>query len=129
MSYTAIVSVENGKITKYAEFETEQEANAHVNQYGGFVYNGAFQGHLEVGLDNSVSVNQVWADEEMGVLVRQIRDDILLSEVDPIVSNPLRWADMTIAEQNAWAQYRTDLLNVPQQSGFPHDITWPTKPE
>ena len=33
--------------------------------------------------------------------VRYLRDQKLKSEVDPIVSNPLRWADMTTAEQNA----------------------------
>ena len=61
--------------------------------------------------------------------IRGIRDYILTQEVDPIVSNPLRWADMTTSEQNAWSQYRTDLLNITDQSGFPHNVTWPTKPE
>ena len=60
--------------------------------------------------------------------VRYLRDQKLKSEVDPIVSNPLRWADMTTAEQNAWSQYRTDLLNITDQAGFPHNVTWPTKP-
>jgi hypothetical protein len=53
----------------------------------------------------------------------------LLVEVDAMVSNPLRWADMTTEQQSLWTQYRTDLLNVPQQFGFPHGVTWPTKPE
>jgi len=56
------------------------------------------------------------------------RDMLLETEVDPIVSNPLRWADMTTEQQNAWSQYRTDLLNITDQAGFPHSITWPTKP-
>ena len=61
--------------------------------------------------------------------VRGMRGYILAHEVDPIVSNPLRWNDFTDGQRAAWAQYRTDLLNVPQQEGFPHDVTWPTKPE
>lgn len=61
--------------------------------------------------------------------VRAERDWLLQNEVDPIVSNPLRWADMTTEQQNAWSQYRTDLLNITDQSGFPHSVTWPTKPE
>ena len=61
--------------------------------------------------------------------VRAERDHRLVTEVDPIVSNALRWADLTTAKQAEWTQYRTDLLNVPDQAGFPHDITWPTKPE
>ena len=32
-------------------------------------------------------------------------------------------------DQAAWAAYRSLLRDVPQQSGFPADITWPTKPE
>ena len=76
-----------------------------------------------------VAPTQAELDATAAAEVRGQRDNVLETEVDPIVSNPLRWADMTIAEQNAWAQYRTDLLNIPQQSGFPHDITWPTKPE
>jgi hypothetical protein len=61
--------------------------------------------------------------------VRYERDQRLVSEVDPIVSNALRWADLTTEKQNEWTQYRTDLLNVPQQAGFPNTINWPTKPE
>ena len=60
--------------------------------------------------------------------VRAERDRILTTVVDPLVSNPLRWADLTEAKQTEWSQYRTDLLNVPQQSDFPNTITWPTEP-
>ena len=60
---------------------------------------------------------------------RAIRDNKLRTEVDPIVSNPLRWADLGAARQTAWAAYRRALLDVPQQAGFPHNILWPTKPE
>ena len=68
-------------------------------------------------------------DAKIAANVRHVRNLRLEQEVDPIVSNPLRWAEMTSEEQNTWSQYRTDLLNVPQQSGFPHDVTFPTKPE
>lgn len=67
-------------------------------------------------------------DAEAAMQVRSLRDMFLATEVDPIVSNPLRWADMTTEQQNAWSQYRTDLLNITDQEEFPHDITWPTKP-
>ena len=32
-------------------------------------------------------------------------------------------------DQQAWADYRQALRDVPQQTGFPTDINWPTKPE
>jgi len=68
-------------------------------------------------------------DARVAAFVRDQRDGKLSSEVDPIVTNPLRWADLTTEKQNEWTQYRTDLLNVPQQAGFPNTINWPTKPE
>ena len=60
--------------------------------------------------------------------VRSARDYRLATEVDPVVMNPLRWADLTPTQQQAWADYRTALLNVPQQPGFPHEVVWPEKP-
>ena len=49
-------------------------------------------------------------------------------DVDVIINNPLRWAELSSDKQTEWTKYRTDLLNVPQQSGFPHNVTFPTKP-
>ena len=59
---------------------------------------------------------------------RDVRDSILVEEVDPIVSNALRWNDMTDAERLEWTNYRQALLDVPAQDGYPDNITWPTKP-
>jgi len=59
---------------------------------------------------------------------RETRDRILVEEVDPIVSNALRWNDMTDAERLEWTNYRQALLDVPAQDGYPDSITWPTKP-
>lgn len=75
-----------------------------------------------------VPPTQAELDEQAAAEVRSYRDFLLATEVDPIVSNPLRWNDMTTDKQNAWAQYRTDLLNITDQSGFPHNVIWPTKP-
>ena len=60
---------------------------------------------------------------------RANRDSILTTVVDPMVSNPLRWAELTADKQAEWATYRTALLGVPQQDGFPHTVEWPTQPE
>ena len=76
-----------------------------------------------------VAPTQEELDAETAEQVRYDRDYKLLTEVDPLVSNPLRWAELTSDKQTDWSQYRTDLLNVPQQSGFPNTITWPVKPE
>ena len=75
-----------------------------------------------------VAPTQADLDAELAANLRAQRDYKLSNEVDPIVTNPLRWAELTDAKQAEWTQYRTDLLNLPDQSGFPNDITWPTKP-
>ena len=56
------------------------------------------------------------------------RDLLLANDVDPLVSNPLRWGDLSEDKRLEWSRYRSDLLNVPQQSGFPSAINWPNKP-
>jgi len=63
-----------------------------------------------------------------GEEIRAQRDSILVNVVDRMVGNPLRWAEMTPEQQQSWAEYRTALLNVPQQSGFPQNIIWPEQP-
>ena len=68
-------------------------------------------------------------DAGLAIDIRDLRDRKLKNEVDPIVTNPLRWEDLSTSKQNEWKAYRTALLAVPQQSGFPNTITWPTKPE
>lgn len=61
--------------------------------------------------------------------VRAHRDYLLATEVDPVVSNPLRWADLSAEQQAAWATYRRALLDITAQAGFPHDIVWPVAPQ
>jgi len=61
--------------------------------------------------------------------VRAERDNRLARDVDSIAGNALRWAALTAGQQQALAAYRQALLDVPQQSGFPYNVTWPAKPE
>ena len=67
-------------------------------------------------------------DAAAAAQVRAERDSKLVNEVDPLVTNPLRWADLTEAKQAEWTAYRTALLDITDQAGFPHNVTWPTKP-
>lgn len=78
-------------------------------------------------------VNKQWvldADLQLWGETIEVRNqrDFLLVEMDEIVSNPLRWATFSPELQAQWVQYRLDLLNVPQQSGFPLNVVFPTKP-
>ncbi|MCP4494489.1 MAG: hypothetical protein GY820_45400 [Gammaproteobacteria bacterium] len=75
-----------------------------------------------------VAPTQAEIDEQAGYHVRMERNLKLYNEVDAIASNTLRWGALDADTQAQWVQYRTDLLNVPQQTGFPHDVVWPVKP-
>ena len=109
-------------------------------EYGWIPY-GLHPADTDMTVDNSVLLELISSDYEAYVAptqaqldgalsghLRAQRDDMLVEEVDPIVTNPLRWAELTDAKQAEWTQYRTDLLNLPDQSGFPNSVTWPTKP-
>jgi hypothetical protein len=61
-------------------------------------------------------------DAEAAKAVRADRDK-RLAETD--------WTQVADApvDKAAWATYRQGLRDVPAQAGFPHEITWPSKPE
>lgn len=46
--YMAIVKIESNRIAKFSEFEAEQQAQAHCDAHGGFVYAGAYSPELFV---------------------------------------------------------------------------------
>ena len=76
-----------------------------------------------------VPPTQAQLDEQAATQIRKQRDMLLMTVVDPVVSNPLRWSDMTPAQQQVWIDYRRALLDITDQVGFPNTIVWPTKPE
>lgn len=64
--------------------------------------------------------------DEMCLYVRGRRNKLLNEYVDKI--NIFRWELLSDSEKDLWRQYRQDLLNVPQQEGFPHNVVWPVIP-
>jgi hypothetical protein len=61
-------------------------------------------------------------DEQQATSIRNERNK-KLSESD--------WSQVedSPVDKAAWATYRQALRDVPAQSGFPWDVTWPTQPE
>jgi len=61
------------------------------------------------------------SEEQLAAQARSERD-ALLSQSD--------WTQVPDAtvDQQAWAEYRQALRDLPQQDGFPAEITWPVKP-
>ena len=56
----------------------------------------------------------------------RIQRDELLSVIDRV--NPVRWASLSVEQQQQLQTYRQALLDVPQQDSFPESIEWPAKP-
>ena len=79
--------------------------------------------------------------DEIKQAIRVVRNRLLKEDVDPIVSNTLRWNSMTEAKQQEWLDYRQALLDLPNTSTATlvwnddeRDLVWqnlnlPTKPE
>jgi len=61
-------------------------------------------------------------DEQQATSIRNERNK-KLSESD--------WSQVedSPVDKAAWATYRQALRDLPSQSGFPWDVTWPTQPE
>jgi hypothetical protein len=68
----------------------------------------------------------VLSNEDLEKIARIKRNRLLRNVVDKM--NPIRWETMSQVQKNNWAMYRQQLLDVPQQPGFPTDIIWPVKP-
>ena len=71
-----------------------------------------------------VAPTQAELDAALAAQVRAQRDSLLVV-VDVVVSNPLRWADLSSDKQTEWTAYRQALLDVPEQPGFPSTVVWP----
>ncbi len=89
--------------------------------------------HAAMGADPETAAyvppTQAELDAAAATAVRQQRDTLLATQVDAIVSNPLRWADLSAEKQGQWVTYRRALLDITTQNGFPHDIVWPVAPQ
>jgi hypothetical protein len=66
---------------------------------------------------------------ERAQMFRDKRSMLLRSVVDPIVTNPFRWADLTEDKKTEWINYRQALLDITSQPEFPIRVTWPTQPQ
>lgn len=84
--------------------------------------------HNKVDIENNTTFRtDIRTNEEILQDIRTIRNERLKTEVDPIVSNFLRWNDLNEDQQIQLKEYRQALLDVTDQPEFPL-VTWPTNP-
>ena len=124
--YTAVVSHSDGLITKYLDFDTEDEAKAHVATHGG----------------------KVVADLDEDVLYWDVSGDTATKDTDQVAADILavKWVDIrsrrdglmaesdymampdSPAISDAWKTYRAALRDLPASESDPDDITFPDEP-
>jgi hypothetical protein len=63
------------------------------------------------------------ANDRVAEEVRSKRNQLLAA------SDWTQCKDISNTFSAIWAVYREDLRNVPQQAGFPWNVTWPSQPE
>ena len=118
----------NGQILGWYDDEIHTSIPSPNVQVSEEVWQNAINSMHNTIIDGVTSQVDHRSDEQKSSDARILRDLLLTSEVDPIVTNSLRWAELSSTEQQQWTDYRTALLDVPQQSGFPNKVNWPTKP-
>lgn len=84
--------------------------------YGRDLYARAAAG--EFGVISSFNVAAPTSDQ-VAAEIRNVRNSKLETEVDAVVSNPLRWADLTPEQQQSYADYRRALLDMTNNPAFP----------
>ena len=126
--YIAIVSISGENVTKYKDFDNENDAKAHVTKYGGFSqksvgdmidYYKVADGKATYNDDKIASdkLTKAWSD------LRQTRD-AKLAESDYMGNS-----DVTMS--SAWKTYRKALRDLPgtlNDTTVLKTITWPTEP-
>ena len=73
----------------------------------------------------AMSESEIASTDEYQADISRLQRNAKLTRSDWTQSND---SPLSENDKNAWAQYRSELRNVPEQSGFPWDINWPTEP-
>jgi len=124
--YTAVVSHSDGVITKYLDFDSEDDAKAHVDTYGGKVVADLDEDVLywDVSGDTATKDTDQVAADILAIKWEDIRSrrDNLMAESD--------WRSMPDSPtmSSAWKTYRQALRDLPASESDPDDITWPDEP-
>ena len=125
-SFIAIVGVSDGRVTKYADFDTLADANAHAVKFGGFTHetlDGPIGYWVVDGNSITLDTDQEAADILAAKWARiRAKRNALLASSD--------WRAMPDAPtmSDAWTTYRQALRNLPSTQADPDDIVFPEEP-
>ena len=111
------VWIKDGEITAFCE---EKPDGTFPEEYGEMQETNREVIHIKGKIYFADSDEAVALLKEQAIEEARIKRDVYLSTyVDPIVTNPLRWSELTEEGQNQYKEYRQYLLDIPQQENFP----------
>ena len=93
-------------------------------------------GMLLKGLNSGGTIN-LDENNQLAIIPRSAADTVILQATDVRAkrtsllkdSDWTQLPDIPQTIKDTWATYRQALRDLPQQSGFPNNITWPTAPQ
>jgi hypothetical protein len=127
--YIAIVSVSGENVSKFKDFDNENDAKAHVTKYGGFSQEsvGDIIDYYKVADGKATYNNDKIASDKLTKAWSDLREerDIKLAATD--------WRAMPDSPtmSDAWIAYREALRDLPgtlNDTTVLETITWPTEP-
>ena len=86
------------------------------------VWKKALEDSANAYVDNKFVYKDFSTNDEKAESVRILRNQ-LLEQSDWTQSK-----DVTLSNDSEWKAYRKSLRDIPEQSGFPTNVTFPTKP-
>jgi len=83
--------------------------------------------------DNIVSHRYTYENNQFNLIPEPPSVPLTAEEIREIRNNLLLRSDWTQlpdsqVDKQSWASYRQSLRNITNQSGFPENVTWPTRP-
>lgn len=87
----------------------------------GYGYNNGTVTDSSGNLVPPIDMNIILAERANAEIQRRIKEEVNKIGI-------FEWQDMTPEKQQAWTEYRRALLDLPNQPGWPANITWPVKP-
>lgn len=82
---------------------------------------------LEAG--NIIDVSEEEIRQNLEYRIRDRRNILLVSNVDSVICNPLRWKSLTEKQKKEYEIYRQALLDITDQKDFPYNVVWPEEPK
>jgi len=110
-TYIAVVSTENSKIAKYQDFDTQAEANSHVENYGGFTVATPNVGNMDYWVTDSVAktLTHDSATENSVMTLKNTKAEI--HRLESTVT-PRRIREMTTADGAKWVDDIEKLIAI-----------------